>query len=110
MTNKKEAIFLDGYTTGKILFVFGAVVLGLAIAFLSQLLVPYVKENPIAMFVIFPAISIPLAYMILRHKPKCKVCGGKTKPAPTKSGSEFDNLVCTSCGQMHTIRSTTRTR
>ncbi len=106
--SKKETIYLKGYSTRKVLTFFGAILLGFGVAYLAKMTVPYVQENPVAMFVIFPIISLPLGYCAIRHLPKCQVCGKRTERADTPEGSPYDNLLCPSCGQRYKIDSTNR--
>lgn len=106
--SEKTVIYLKNYSTQKVLAFFGSILLGAGVAYLAKYAVPYVRVNPVAMFVIFPLISLPLGYYAIRHLPKCRQCGTRTVRADTPKGSPYDNLICPSCGQQHKIDSTNR--
>lgn len=108
MSEESDSIYLKGFSTKKFLSFFLFFFLGIAASFLANAFIPYVQKNQILMFVIFPVISLPLCLYALTLFPKCQKCGTKTKPAPTKRGSERDNLVCKSCGQKYQIDALTR--
>lgn len=108
MSVEAEPTLIKGFTTKKILAFMGFFFVGMGASFLAKAYVPYVQENPITLFIIFPAIAIPCCLLTLRWFPKCTACGKKTKPAPTPKGSEFDNLSCSSCNVFYKIDSMTR--